>query len=128
LVVTTNVGRRGDAKAAHRRAVEETIDQQAEFVVDLLGAALLAYIAGTNETTVRRWVRRENTPNDAHQQRIRNTSMIARLLLQGDANHTVRAWFIGMNPQLDDVSPAEALREERYRDVMSAARAFRDGA
>lgn len=36
----------------------------------------------------------------------------------------IRAWFMGMNPQLGDESPIEALREGRVRDVMAAARAF----
>jgi hypothetical protein len=34
---------------------------------------------------------------------------------------------MGMNPQLEDVSPAEALAEDRYREVMAAARAFVSG-
>jgi hypothetical protein len=35
--------------------------------------------------------------------------------------------FMGMNPQLDDVSPAEALAEGRHRQVMAAARALVSG-
>ncbi|TCW18822.1 hypothetical protein EDD19_1484 [Dietzia cinnamea] len=31
---------------------------------------------------------------------------------------------MGMNPQLDDVSPAEALADGQHREVMAAARAF----
>jgi hypothetical protein len=29
-----------------------------------------------------------------------------------------------MNPQLEDASPAEAIAEDKFRDVMAAARAF----
>jgi len=39
----------------------------------------------------------------------------------------VKAWFIGLNPQLGDVSPAEALREGRLMETVSAARAFTVG-
>lgn len=49
-------------------------------------------------------------------------------MLKGDdADPTIRAWFMGMNPQLDDVSPAEALAEDRFREVLAAARAFLAG-
>ena len=37
---------------------------------------------------------------------------------------TIKAWFIGMNPELDDVSAAEVLRSGRVQDVLGAARAF----
>lgn len=35
-----------------------------------------------------------------------------------------RAWFIGLNPQLDDVSPAEAIHDGRLKEAKAAARAF----
>ena len=41
-----------------------------------------------------------------------------------DSSRVVKAWFIGLNPQLDDESPAEAIREGRLKEAMSAARAF----
>jgi len=44
-----------------------------------------------------------------------------------ESDHTIRAWFIGMNPQLDDVSPAEAISAGKYREVIVAARAFLAG-
>ena len=41
--------------------------------------------------------------------------------------YTVRAWFVGLNPQLGDESPAAAVREGRTRDVLVAAKAFLAG-
>ncbi len=41
--------------------------------------------------------------------------------------HTVRAWFLGLNPQLDDHSPAQSIRDGDFRDVLVAARAFLAG-
>lgn len=39
----------------------------------------------------------------------------------------IRAWFVGMNPQLDDDSPAEAIHGGRLKEAMAAARAFAAG-
>lgn len=55
---------------------------------------------------------------------LRVAFQVFRLIQTVDAPQTVRAWFMGMNPQLDDVSPAEALSEGAHREVMAAARAF----
>jgi hypothetical protein len=53
---------------------------------------------------------------------------VARLLLAVDADHTVRAWFIGMNPQLDDEAPIDAIAAGDTKAVLAAARSFIDGA
>jgi hypothetical protein len=61
-------------------------------------------------------------------QRLRTAFYIAGLLSEREGSATVQSWFPGMNPQLDDRSPAWVLREnpldEVARDVISAARAF----
>ena len=61
--------------------------------------------------------------------RLRAAFQIAELLIQSESPQTVRAWFMGMNPQLDDRSPALVLAAEgndqvQVRDVLHAARAF----
>ena len=48
-------------------------------------------------------------------------------LLAEESPHTVRAWFLGLNPQLDDESPAQSIREGDFRDVLVAAKAFLAG-
>ncbi len=45
-----------------------------------------------------------------------------------EADATIRAWFLGSNPQLDDLSPAEALHNGLNRETLAAARAFLAGA
>lgn len=120
--------RTGDDEA-HRETVTETFDAIVTFLVELLGQSLVAYIADVSKTTVGRWASGSVTNiNPISEKRIRTTYHIARLLLSHDANHTVRAWFIGMNPQLDDVAPADALREDRLRETLVSARAFLGGA
>jgi hypothetical protein len=75
--------------------------------------------------TVARWA--QGTVTDLRQeaeQRLRAAYEIASLLAQFESPQTIRAWFMGLNPHLDDVSPAAALREGRLAEALAAARAF----
>lgn len=121
---------RGDAEsresAAHRASIE-SIEDVVGYLVDLLGVSLVAHLTGTNRSTVNRWANAEVHPKADREQALRATAQIARLLAT-DANYTVRAWFIGMNPQLDDEAPIDVLASGRFKDALVAARAFLAGA
>lgn len=112
------------AEAAHARTVTLTIADIAEFLRDTLGSKLTAHIAGVSDAKmVGRWA--EGTkPAAAREKRLRDTYQIFQVLLKAEDEYVARAWFIGMNPLLDDETPADSLREGRARDVMAAARAF----
>jgi hypothetical protein len=70
------------------------------------------------------WALSKRTPQPAAEQRLRAALQVF-LLLQSEENaHIARAWLIGMNPQLGDSSPAEVLRDGRFKDVQAAARAY----
>lgn len=112
---------------AHRTTVQSDINEVARFLEETLGRALVAYIAEVDPRTVARWSAGQAAPRGAAQQRLRNAHYIFTLLLTGDSAHTVRAWFIGMNPQLGDMSPAEALRAGKEKKVAVAARSFLEG-
>lgn len=117
--------RRSSEDQAHRNAVTDTTKDAASFLSDLLGAKLVAYITDADDTTVRRWCSGANAPRDAAERRMLAASHIAHMLLEaGDATHTVRAWFMGMNPQLGDETPADVIRTDRPREALAAARAF----
>lgn len=113
-------------RTIHREALITPIANVVAFLVDLLGSRLVAYIAGVKDTkTVRRWANNEGGEvRPDSQQRIRVAYEIAQLLIQVDSPRVVKAWFIGLNPQLDDVSPAEMLHEKKLKEVKTAARAF----
>src|SRR5262245_45612839 len=90
----------------------------------LLGPKLVAYLSGVRETrAVREWEGGARVPRDPIPQRLR--------LARQDAPGVVQAWFQGLNPQLDDRSPARLLREGELHEVgpevLSAARAFTTG-
>lgn len=96
---------------------------------DLLGATLVAYLGEVKETrAVAQWAAGDRAPSNAVTTRLRTAYQAAALLREKDSAHVVRAWFQGMNPQLDDVAPARLLLEQPLDQagpaVISAARAF----
>jgi len=89
---------------------------------ELLGARLVAYIASVKETrAVRQWAEGRSTGKDV-ETRLRHAYAIARCIADSDGRETAQAWFQGMNPMLDDVSPARLLREGDLAVVVPAVR------
>lgn len=96
-----------------------------EILVQTLGKSLTASIVGRDLKTIRRWLSGQGPRRDDEKRRIWDLLQIVELLLATNSSSTVYAWFIGMNPDLDDESPADLLAEDgRARSVMAAARAF----
>lgn len=99
---------------------------------ELLGPKLVAYIAGVRETrAVRQWSTGERGAREPIPMRLRLALQVAWLIAQHDNPSVARAWFQGLNPQLDDRSAARLLREGDLDEVgpriLSAARAFVSG-
>lgn len=115
---------------AHAQATRLTTPVLVKELRDLLGAKLVAYIGGVKETrAVRQWAdgeRRVQDPTD--EQRLRLAYQAAALIAEHDSPQVVQVWFQGLNPQLDDRSPARLLREGDLDEVgpavLTAARAF----
>lgn len=121
----SNVEQLQRAAAAHRRAVESTPADMVRFLQDALGQKLVAYIANVSTPrTVARWVNEDRTMGSNAADRIAAAFQIFRLIVVAESDHVVRGWFAGLNPLLDDESPATVIREGRYREAMAAARAF----
>jgi hypothetical protein len=99
-------------------------------LVTLLGANLVAYLGGVRETrTLRGWVEVTSTVQSPKDERcLQLAYQIGRLIGEKDRRKVVQAWFQGLNPQLDDWSPARLLREGDIDEVgpcvLAAARAF----
>lgn len=114
---------------AHQRAVRSPFPTVAKELRDLLGARLVAYIGGVQNTrAVREWAEGGRTPSQEEQQRLRLALQVALLITAADDNEIAQAWFQGINPQLDDRSPARMLRDGTLNEagpaVIAAARAF----
>jgi hypothetical protein len=113
---------------AHRTTVGSTIEDIASFLQEVLGQKLVAYIAGVNDVkAVSRWASGQRHPRPESESRLRGAYQVFQMLQAEESPHTVRAWFMGLNPQLDDISPAAALSEGSLRDVLVAARAYLAG-
>lgn len=112
----------------HREATTSSVANAAVFLRDTLSRQLVAYIVGVDAKTISRWANQEvERVHQDNERRLRAAFEIALLLTVFEAPAVVRAWFIGLNPQLNDESPAEAIREDRLQEALAAARAFVTG-
>ncbi|WP_255465385.1 hypothetical protein [Frigoribacterium sp. NBH87] len=96
---------------------------------ELLGAKLVAYVGSVAETrAVRQWAEGQRHPSAAVERRLRLTFQVAGLLAERDDPRVIQSWFQGMNPQLEDDSPARMLRDDDLDTagprVLAAARSF----
>lgn len=106
------------------RAVGQPISNAVANLQEVLGQRLTAVIAGTTDgKAVWQWAKGERRPHPQTEKRLPDAYQVARLLLEREAPEVVRAWFIGMNPELDDTAPALVIAEDP-KLVLSAARAF----
>lgn len=118
--------------AAYRSAMNEPFSEVTKELQELLSRRLTAVMAGVKDgKTIARWAAGE-TPDirggEDKERRLRTAYQILHFLLAtSDTPLVVKAWFMGLNPQLGDVSPAEAIREDRLKEAIEAARAFAAG-
>ncbi|GAC1427334.1 MAG: hypothetical protein NVSMB64_33260 [Candidatus Velthaea sp.] len=117
---------------AHRHSIQIPINQAVGELADILGKKLTAYLAGVKDTrTIDAWSADRGDARKLDEQRIRLALQVALMLRTGDHPRVVQSWFVGINPQLDDRSPARILREgdidKDAADVVAAARAFLAG-
>jgi hypothetical protein len=111
-------------QAAHDDAVRLAVAEVARVLQDTLGQSLTGLIADVrNVKAVRLWARGERTPHPEAAQRLRHAYHVVQLLRPVEQPATIRAWFLGLNPLLDDTPPAIALRTDPVA-VLKAARAF----
>ncbi len=117
---------------AHVRATRATFPEVVQELRDILGSKLCAYIGLVKETrAVHQWAEGERAPSAEVQRRLRVAFQTAAAIAAADGSAVAQAWFQGINPQLDDRSPARLLREgdldEVGPEVIGAARAFLAG-
>lgn len=116
--------------AAHKNALGDFTKIVAE-LQGLLGRKTVAYIAGVRDArALDRWMDGKPSEGDT-ESRLRLTYQIATMLVAHEQPAVVQAWFFGLNPVLDDRSPATMLREGTLnaegREVLAAAREYAAG-
>jgi hypothetical protein len=114
---------------AHAHAARSDFATVAGELRELLGARLVAYLGSVKETrAVHEWAEEGRKPSELTQRRLRVALQVATMITGVDGREVAQSWFQGLNPQLDDRSPARLLREgdidEVGPSVVSAARAF----
>ena len=114
---------------AHTRAIRASFPEVASELRELLGARLVAYLGSVQETrAVHQWADATRTPSEETQQRLRVALQVALTIASAESARIAQAWFQGLNPQLEDRSPARLLRDGELQEVgpavIAAARAF----
>jgi len=111
-------------KAVHGLSTRVDLPTLVRSLQDVLGQQLVAVIAQVSDSkAVGKWAKGERSPHPETERRLRDAFYVVQLLLQYESTAVARAWFLGMNPDLDDRSPALVLAE-RPQDVLKAARSF----
>ncbi len=98
-------------------------------LAEILGKNMTALLAGVKDSrTVDAWIGGREAGRKFDVERLRLALRIAKMLRGRDDKRVVQAWFMGLNPQLGDRSPARLLRDGDLltdgEEVLSAARAF----
>lgn len=122
--IMTNVTDRLVLRTAHGQAVTGALPEIVARLRAVLGRDVLAVLVQRTPRAVTRWAAGEVAPPAGEQDLLRHAFHIVQVVAEVESEEVVRAWFMGMNPQFDDQSPLETLREARSLDVMAAARAF----
>lgn len=95
-----------------------------------LGPRLVALIAGVSETrAVHQWADGTRELRSATtEQRLRLAYQLWKLIATRESDRVAQAWFSGLNPKLDDASPARLVRDGDPDEVgprlLAAARSF----
>lgn len=127
MVATAGSSAEQRARTAHRHE-SWTVAQVARHLNETVGPKLTAFMVGKSPQTVARWASETQAPPQPEvEARLRGAFQIVQLIMEVDSRHVARAWLIGMNPQLEDRSPAEVIAEGDLRSAMAAARAFASG-
>lgn len=94
-----------------------------------LGAAMVSAIAGAKDPKASyRWQKENGTvPSDASQARILLAHRAWMMVSDVDGEQVARQWFLGANPWLDEISPVEAIYQDRFKAVIDAAEAMSSG-
>ncbi|MFF9819060.1 XRE family transcriptional regulator [Streptomyces sp. NPDC014006] len=116
-----------DARA-HRDTAEQELTEIARFLQEQFSQRTVAHVAGIEDPKqVGRWCRGQNTPRFDSEFRLRTAYQVFRYIEECENRHVARAWMIGMNPQLEDASPLQAIANDQFKEVMAAARSYRQG-
>ncbi len=114
-------------RGAHVRSVSSDQNDALRILAAALGKHVVAAIFVKDVRTIERWLKSGLTTvalKTEDERRLRDAFHVFSLIEEADDAYVARAWFLGMNPQLDDETPIEYLAAGNARAVLAAARAY----
>lgn len=113
----------------HAATARMDVHQIARELVNGLGPTLVAAMTGSKDRKLpSKWAKDDGpTPSPDFTRRLQFGHRAWRALSAEESEHVARAWLIGGNPYLGEVTPITAIREDRGGDVMKAVDAFLRG-
>jgi len=118
-------------RSAYQQATSASFPEVVETLVSIIGRRLTAYIASVKDArAIDRWLSGVAPQRDV-EPRLRLSYRVAVFLSSADSSAVVKAWLIGLNPELGDEVPIKLLRDGDLADdgkkVLGAATAFVTG-
>lgn len=107
---------------AHARSISGDQSDMLRSLTVALGKQAVAGIFGRDVRTIERWLKAGVNLKLDEEKRLRNAFQPFAMIEEIDGPHVARAWFIGMNPYLNDDTPIDRLSSGDYRSVLAAAR------
>lgn len=93
-------------------------------VSETLGVKMVAVITGVKSgRTIKRWGEGSQNPLPKRRMALHNTLSVLELLKEKESAETIKAWFIGANPELNFQAPALAI-SKKPNEVILAAKTF----
>ena len=109
----------GDATAEAEKWADEMSQLTAECSA-LLGRELTAYVGGADHTgQLAQWTHRTDFAALRARERLEAVRTIATLLNESLGPARMLAWFRDIDPELDNASPATAMRHSTVRQIRS---------
>jgi hypothetical protein len=103
---------------------KDEMSQLTSECASLLGRELTAYVGGADHTReLTRWLNRSDPSAVRARERLEAVRRIATLLDQSLGRARMLAWFRDLDPDLDNASPATAIRDSSVREVRSLVHA-----
>jgi uncharacterized protein (DUF2384 family) len=93
------------------RIDEERIDHVAEWLEVTIGMKLTAFAVGCSPGEITRYAHGDDEPAPTTEKRLRNLYAVAWYKVVNDGGGSAQEWLLQPNPDLDDRTPAELLRE-----------------
>lgn len=113
------------AEKAYQASIDNTTAEIAAELQNALGQKMMSFMLDVQPRTFGEWATGKASPRGKNNDALRHIAHIYNVLADVDDKHTIRLWFVGMNPMLDDDAPVEIIRDGQFKAALAAARSFR---